>query len=124
MSDFTPRYKPGHALTMTAGTGGVTGGQLVEVSGDMTVQTASAGSTAVVGQPGHDAPAGELVTVHLPGKTVTTAVAAATVTAGDRLQAAADGKVTPLGDEDDSAARVGLALEGASADESCRYLPA
>lgn len=124
MSDFTPRHKPGHAVTFIA-SAAVTGGQLVEVTGDMQIGPAAAGSQKLVGQPGHDAPAGETVTIHTPGKTITTAVAATAVAAGDPVKAAAGGKVAKfVVGTDPEPARFGLALEAAAADKSCRILPA
>lgn len=123
MGDFTPIHKPGHAVTFTA-SAAVTGGQLVEVTGDMTVGPAGAGSAKVIGQAGHDTPAGERVTVHTPGRTVSEATASGTIAAGDRLAAAADGKVAAEGAEADPAQFVGIALTGAAADETARFQPA
>lgn len=124
MSDFTPAFKPGAAVTFTA-SAAVTGGQLVEVTGDMTVGPAGADSTKVVGQPGHDAAAGETVTVHLPGKTVTSLTAAGDVTAGDHVKAGAagTGAVFVAGTDDDTT-RFGLALQSATAGQTYRVLPA
>ena len=124
MPDFTPRFKPGHAVTFTA-SAAVTGGQLVEVTGNMTVGPAAPGSQKLVGQPGHDAPAGEPVTVHIPGKTITTAIASAAIAAGDPVKAAANGQVAKFdAGTDPEPARFGLALEAAQANQSCRILPA
>lgn len=124
MGDFTPRFKPGHAVTFTA-SAAVTGGQLVEVSGNMQVAPATAGSQKVVGQPGHDALAGEPVTVHTPGKTVTTAVASGAIAAGDPVKAAAAGKVTKfVVGTDADLARFGTALEGVADGQSVRVIPA
>lgn len=124
MPDFTPPFKPGHAVTFTA-SAAVTGGQLVEVTGPMQVGPAAAGSAKVIGQPGHDATAGTPVTVHLPGKTVTAATASGAVTAGDHVKAAAGGRVakfTPGTDAETT--RVGLAITTAADGATVRLIPA
>lgn len=122
--DFTPTHKPGHAVTFTA-SAAVTGGQLVEITGNMTVGPAGAGSSKVVGQPGHDAALGEPVTIHLPGKTVTSLVASGTVAAGDPIKAAAAGKGSKFTvGTDPEAARFGTALEGATDGKTFRLIPA
>lgn len=122
--DFTPNFKPGHAVTFTA-SAAVTGGQLVEVSGNMQVAPATADSQKVVGQPGHDALAGEPVTVHTPGKTVTTATASGAIAAGDPVKAAASGKVTKfVVGTDADLAHFGTALEGVADGQPVRVIPA
>lgn len=121
MGDFTPIHKPGHAVTFTA-SAAVAGGQLVEVTGDLTVGPAGAGSAKVVGQAGHDAASGARVTVHTPGRVVSEATAAATIAAGNPLKSAAAGKVTPFtAGTDDHTLFLGIALTGAAADETCRF---
>ena len=124
MGDFTPIHKPGHALTLTA-SAAVVGGQQVEVSGNLPVAPAAAGSQTVIGQAGHDAAAGERVTVHAPGRTVTEATASGAVVAGDPLKAAATGKVTKfVAGTDSHLAYLGVALSGATDGQACRYQPA
>ncbi len=122
MPDYTPRYKPGATLTLTA-SAAVVGGQIVAVSGDNTVATAGAGSAAVIGQAAHDAALGARVTVHTAGRTVHVAVAAATVTAGALLKTAASGQVTPwVTGTDAQQLIIGIALAGAAAAASVSYL--
>ena len=124
MGDFTPVHKPGHALSLTA-SAAVTGGQLLEVTGDLTVGPAAAGSAKVIGQAGHDAAAGAGVTVHAPGRTVTEATASGAVVAGDPLKAAAGGKVTKfVAGTDSHTAYLGVALKGAADGQACRFQPA
>lgn len=125
MGDYTPVYKPGQAVTFTA-TAAVTGGQHVAVSGDMSVAPAAAGSAMCVGQAGHDAASGERVTVHLPGRPVHEATAGGTIAAGAgvKVGATAATVVAFVEGTDDEPARIGTALTGASADETCRYLTA
>lgn len=122
MSDFTPIHKPGQAITLTASVA-VTGGQLLEVTGDLSVGPAAANSVKVVGQAGHDAAAGQRVTVHAPGSTVTEAETSAAVAAGASVKAAAAGKVTTfVVGTDPEPARIGLALAAAAVGAQCRYL--
>lgn len=121
MSDFTPVIPAGPAFTSTA-SAAITGGQLLEVTGDNTVGPAAAGSQKVVGQAAHDAASGARVTVHGRGP-ITEATAAATVTAGNALKAAAAGQVTPLTvGTDNDLLRVGVALAGAAAAGTARYM--
>lgn len=121
MGDFTPIHKPGQAITLTA-SAAVTGGQLLEVTGDLTVGPAAANSQKVVGQAGHDATAGQRVTVHAPGATVTEAEASAAIAAGALVKAAATGTVATFVGTDPEPARIGLALAAAAVGAQCRYL--
>lgn len=90
MADHLPLFKPGQAVTFTA-TATITGGQTVEVSGDRKVAPATAASTKAIGTAAHDAANGDTVIVHLPG-IVDTVTAAAAITAGASVEAAAAGK--------------------------------
>lgn len=120
MGDYTPTHVPGHALTLVASTA-ITGGQPLEVTGDDQVGPAAAGTTKFVGHAGHDAAAGQRVTVHTPGRTVQECTAAAAITAGDSVQVGANAGLAPLGEDAPDAARIGLALRGAAAGQTCRY---
>lgn len=123
MPEYTSLHKPGHALTLVA-SAAITGGQVLEVTGDDTVGPAAAGSLKVVGRAGHDAAIGQNVTVHGPGRPVDTAVVVgATVVAGDRLKAAASGAgVTKYVDGTDAVTLVmGLALNGGAAGATVTY---
>ena len=107
-------YAEGRFVKATAGAA-ITAGQLVELTGDETVAPASAGSTKVLGVAMKDAAAGELVTVITEG--VVEVTAAGAVSAGSKVQAAANGQVsawsaTAAGD---SAKLVGVALTSAAA---------
>lgn len=88
-NEYLPVYKPGQAITFKAGAA-VSGGRLVEISGESTVQHAGAASAKVVGVAAWDAAVGQEVTVHSGG--VQELVASAAIAAGDRVEAAADGK--------------------------------
>ena len=93
MADHLLKFKPGQAVTFTASTA-ITGGRLVEVTGDRTVGTAGAASTKAIGTAGHDAAIGDQVTVHIAGP-VDTFVSAAAIAAGVNIEAAASGKAQP-----------------------------
>lgn len=92
MADHLPKFKPGQAVTFTATTA-ITGGQVVEVTGNRTVGVpAAAASVKTVGTAGHDAAIGDTVVVHLPG-IVDTATSAAAITAGAEVENATAGKI-------------------------------
>lgn len=120
MTDYTPTHVPGHALTLTA-SAAVTGGQALEVTGDDQVGPAAAGTAKFVGHAGHDAAAGQRVTVHTPGRTVHEGTASAAIAAGDAVQVGEDAGLAPLGEDADTPARIGLALRGAGSGQTCRY---
>jgi hypothetical protein len=92
MADYTPPFQPGAAVTRTASTT-ITGGQVIEVTGNGTVGTAGADSTKVIGVAAHDAASGARVTVHGLVGQVHEVVATAGVTAGDGLATGAAGTV-------------------------------
>lgn len=92
MADHLPKFKPGQAVTFTAG-GTITGGQVVEVgSADRTVVAASAASVKAIGTAGFDVQSGDLVTVFLAGP-VDTAVSAAAIALGAKVEAGAAGTI-------------------------------
>ena len=70
-------------------------GQVVEVSGDMTVAPTSAASAKVLGVAMFDAKSGENVVVETEG--LFKLIASASITAGDIIESAADGKVAKVG---------------------------
>ena len=109
--DYLPKFLPGQAVTFTA-SAAVTGGRLVQVSGDRTVSPATADSNKVVGIAGYDADESEPVTVYLITGGVHRLTLAATVAAGARLAAATGGKVSGTGTN-----KIGLALQGGDADD-------
>lgn len=91
MANHLPKFKPGQAVTFDT-TAAITGGQVVEVSGDRSVAPATAASAKAIGTAGHDAKSGDKVVVHLAGP-VDTAKAAAAVLAGVNVEAGAAGTV-------------------------------
>lgn len=94
MAEYLPKFYDGDPFTCHVGAD-VTGGQIVEVSGDNTVQAAAADSAAVIGVAGFDAEVGDSVTV-FPGG-VQRPVASGAIDAGARVAAAADGKISATG---------------------------
>ncbi|ABR10470.1 MULTISPECIES: capsid cement protein [Bacteria] len=108
-ADYVPKFIPGAAVTYTA-EADIKAGRVVEVSGDRSVSTATADSTKSVGVAARDAKAGEKVLVHHLNGQVHRLVTAGAVAAGDRVAAAADGKVATA-----TANTVGLALTSAAA---------
>lgn len=92
MADHLPKFKPGQAVTFTAG-GTIEGGQVVEVgTADRTVVVASAASAKAIGTAGHDAISGDKLVVHLAGP-VDTAKAAAAIVRGAKVEAGAAGTI-------------------------------
>ncbi len=92
MADHLPKFKPGQAVTFTAG-GNITGGNVVEVgAADRTVVVAGAASVKAIGTAGHDAQTGDKLVVHLPGP-IDTAVSAAAIARGAKVEAGAAGTV-------------------------------
>lgn len=84
-------------------------GQVLYVSGDMTVSPTTAASPAVIGVAMFDAKAGEPVAVECEGLMKLTA--AGTIAAGARVASAAGGKVATGTDN-----TIGVALNAATAD--------
>jgi hypothetical protein len=84
MADYTPVAVPGSTYTFQA-SGTVAGGDLVGMSGPLTVtRVSSAASLAFVGVAGTDAAIGAKVTVFI-GKMINDSVAEGTVASGDQL---------------------------------------
>lgn len=109
MGEHLVRFPVDRAVTFVASTP-LTGGQLVEVTGNRQVGVAGAGSATVVGSASQDAAVGDAVPVTVRGP-VDDLVAAGTVAAGDRLEAATDGRVQAL----TTGAVIGVALTAAAA---------
>ena len=125
MADYVPSFKPGASITCTAGDT-ITGGRLVEITGDRTVKVASAGSTAVIGVAGYDATTGDNVTVFTRADGVHGLVASEAITAGASVSVADDGKIATAtapteGGETEPGTPgsdiIGIALAAADADD-------
>lgn len=93
MTDYAPVYTGGvNPFTVTT-SGAVTGGRLVEVTGDGTVATAGAGSLVVVGVAAHDAASGARLTVWPLNNCVHELVSSGAITAAAGVVAGAAGVV-------------------------------
>ncbi|OMH30646.1 capsid cement protein [Tersicoccus sp. Bi-70] len=106
MADYLPLFRAGESPTHAV-SAAVTGGQLVEVTGDRVVGPATADSAKVVGVASADTPLGERVAVFRGG--VQRLTASGAIAAGDRVAAAADGKVSTTGTN-----KIGTALAAAA----------
>lgn len=117
MSDYVP-IAGGSAFTYTA-SAAITGGQVVEATGNGTVGPAGSQSTKVVGVAGYDAASGALLTVYDRDMVHrTNASAAGAVTAGQSLRAGASGTVEPFVNTTDKADMlIGQAIVGAAANQ-------
>lgn len=107
------KYAEGHVINLTAGAA-ITAGQVVELTGDETVQAAGANSTKVIGVALKDAAANEKVAVITEG--VVEVTASGSISAGAKLASAAGGKVAAWSASaaGDSAKIIGVALEAAT----------
>lgn len=88
MADYLPKFLDADQVTVTVGTGGCTGGLLVNTAGVL----ATSGDT-VAGVAGFDQDAGGTVTVYRAG--IHRLKTSATITAGQPLKATAGGTVAP-----------------------------
>jgi hypothetical protein len=117
-------YKPGSIISLAV-SAAVVAGNLVEVTGNMTIGPAGAASRKVVGvalQSG--SVSGDIIAVQIFGYIVRL-VNSGGVTAGDEVGAAAAGAVVTVAagtTTDIARSLVGLALEGATTGLSSRYL--
>lgn len=125
MGDYTPVFAGALPITFTA-SAAVTGGTPVEITGDMTVGPAAAGSSTYVGIAGHDAAVGVAVTVHTPRGSVEEVAVSAALVAGDPVKAAANGQVAKfVVGTDPEPARLGMVVKGqATVGQTCRFLTA
>lgn len=96
MAEYSPIFTNGTAPWTLQASGSVTGGRLVESTGNGTVANATAASTKVVGVAAFDATTGNKVDVWpLPGLTHRV-LGAGAIAAGDNLAAGAAGVVAPI----------------------------
>lgn len=116
MGDYSPKFAGGDPPITLKASADIVGGQLVMISGPSTVAPATAKTPKWIGVAGHNAKAGEEVTVHKGG--VQRPAASGAITAGDLVVCAAAGQVQSLAvvttptpaDVTDTRARVGLAV--------------
>lgn len=106
MGDYSPKFKPGQDVTLTA-SATITGGQLLIVSGVNTVAPSGGASALYAGVARQDTASGDKVVVTRGG--VQKIVASGAITAGDRVIPAAAGKVATIA-SGSTAHAVGTAL--------------
>lgn len=122
MAEYTPVFATGGAPITLQSSAAITGGRLVENTGNGTVGPAGAASTKVVGVAAFDVSgSGFKVDVWpLPG-VVHETTAAGAVAAGDGLAAGAAGVVSTIG-AGTFQQLVGVALAAAADTATCRYI--
>ncbi|KWX66805.1 capsid cement protein [Mycobacterium sp. NAZ190054] len=114
MADYTPIFKPGVEVTLTA-SAAITAGQALVVSGQQTVAPSAGASAAFAGIAATDAASGEKVVVI--GPAVHELTSTGTVGEGDLLVTAASGAVAAAGAEPAAGTIIGLALADAASNK-------
>lgn len=117
MPEFLPHYIEG-PISMVA-SASITGGQVLEVTGNMTCGPAGAASTKVCGVAARDAVSGASLTVYIDG--VFDLTAAGAIAAGDKVCTGAAGTVSTIG-ANTFATMIGVALEAISNGSTGRIL--
>lgn len=112
MTDYAPKFLPGHEPTYTAASA-ITGGQLVYLSAAGTCAITTGALGAVLGVVTRDVATGEEVAVSRGG--VQRIVSGAAIAVGDALISAATGRVVPIGGGTNYHQVVGTALTAAGA---------
>jgi hypothetical protein len=122
MAEYTPVFAGGTAPITLKASAAVTGGRLVEVTGNSTVGPAGAASTKVVGVAAFDQAVvtGVVDVWPLPG-VVHEATASGAISAGDGLVAGAAGVVSTIG-AGTFQQLVGVALAAAADTAICRFI--
>jgi predicted RecA/RadA family phage recombinase len=110
MADWSPKFKPGQDITLTAGAT-ITGGQLLQVSAANTVIPTSAAGPTWIGVAAQDAANGEKVVVRRGG--VAKLISSGAIAAGARVIPGAAGVVVTIG-AGSADHTVGTALEAAA----------
>jgi predicted RecA/RadA family phage recombinase len=112
MAEFLPDFAPGTDVTFTA-SADITGGQLVAITGDLTVgPCGTASASAWRGVAANDAKSGEKVLVRSGG--VVTLTASGAIAAGAPVVPAASGAVATIGSETVYTKVVGIAESAAA----------
>lgn len=121
MAEYSPAFSGGTAPITLQASATVTGGRLVEVTGNSTVGPAGAASTKVVGVAAFDAASGAKVDVWpLPG-IVHEVTASGAIAAGDGVVAGAAGVVVTIG-AGTFQQLAGVALAAAADTATCRFI--
>jgi hypothetical protein len=117
MADYTPVHNPGHEVTFIAGAT-IVGGQVVAVTGAMTVSPAGLDAIKVAGVAAHDAASGAKVTVFVNGFVHET-LSTGTIAAADQVVVGAAGVIVTKGANVNV---VGTALTAATGGAVVRWL--
>ena len=107
MAEYVPLYMPGAAITLPT-SAAVTGGQLLVISGSLTVAPSTVATHSWLGAAAFDAASGDQVTVYCEG--VQKFVATGSVTAGGNVEAATAGTVAAHTNGTNDQNIVGVAL--------------
>jgi hypothetical protein len=121
MAEATPVFTDGGAPITFQASATVTGGRLVENTGNGTVGPAGAASTKVAGFAAHDAATGAKVVVWPLAGNVFEVTAAGAISAGDGLAAGAAGTVAAIG-AGTFQQLVGVAMAPAADTAICRFM--
>lgn len=113
MADYTPIFKPGREVTLTA-SATITAGQVLVITGQQTVGPSGGVSTAVVGIAATDAASGERVVVI--GPAVHELTSTGTVNDGDQITSAAAGAVAAASSPTEGQV-IGVALADAASNK-------
>lgn len=122
MPDYTPVYEAGDQLNKTA-SAGITGGQILEVTGDGTVGPAAVTSLKVVGVAATDYLSGQRVSMYGLFTEHETVVVGTTLVAGDPVKAGASGALAKwVTGTDAPGAQIGVCTLGAAAAAKARWI--
>lgn len=121
MAEYTVVFPTGAAPITLQASATITGGRLVEVTGNLTVGPAGAASTKVVGVAAFDAASGAKVDVWPLAGVVHETTASGAINAGDNLAAGAAGVVSAIA-AGTFQQLVGVALAAAADTATCRYI--
>jgi hypothetical protein len=119
MGDYTPVIEAGDQFTQTA-SATITGGQILENTGDGTVGPAGAASVKVVGVAAHDAASGTPVSVYGLFTVHETVAGTGGLTAGQNVQAGAAGTIVTTAAA--VLASFGVCIKGATATNKARWI--
>jgi hypothetical protein len=117
MSDYSPQFLPGKAITSVA-SATIVGGQTLVVSGNGTVGPAGAAAANFIGVAGNDAASGAEVLVFGRG-TVHVSTASGGITAGARVDTGAAGTVATAAS---ALTNIGVALTTAADTASVTWM--
>lgn len=119
MGDYSPINADGDEFTLTA-SAAITGGQILESTGDGTVGPAGAASVKVVGVAAHDAASGQPISVLCLFTIHETVTGTGGMAAGNNVQAGAAGTVVTTAAA--VLASFGICIKGATVGLKARWI--